>query len=159
MLDLLACIIIRHRESTHRTGRDARNLPIQRALAVLLVRPKAQCDTSNHQNDAVGDHDWVLLVGVELSASLLGLGLCLLALDLGLLLGVVRRVGGAFGGLARLVFGFVLEPGGLRAGLDRLRFVVRRDGGDVRRVDVDQGGGVGFGDGNLGELGGSAGGG
>jgi hypothetical protein len=68
----------------------------------------------------------------------------------------VRGVGGAFGGLARFVFGFVLEAGGLRAGLDLLRLVVGGDVGDVWGVDIDEGGGVGFGYFDLGELGGSA---
>lgn len=153
---LLARIIIRHSKSTHQPRRDTRNFPIQSALTIPLVRAKPQRRPSNHQDDPISNHDRILLIRIQFPPSFLRLPLGLLPAFLGLLLCIVGDLGCALGRLARLVFGFVLEARGLRAGLYLLGFVVGVDGGDVRGIDVDEGGGFGFGFFNLGKSWGAA---
>ena len=102
---------------------------------MLLVRTPAQHARQRRDDDRIADHDGVVGVFAHELGLLLGLGLApVLALD-ELVLG-----SSSFGlGIARFVVHLALDPLGLRVRRDGLRPEIRRDGGDVGGVDVDEG--------------------
>lgn len=133
--NLLADVVITKTEQPDNTSPGRNNLACELTTAVLPVRTETQDRAENSKPDSVAQDNGVISI--------------LPRLVLGLLLLSSGTVTDFLGGFLNLLF--ALLTGGLCVSLDRLRFVVRGDGGDVRAVNVDERGNRILGVFNLGQ--------
>jgi hypothetical protein len=117
-------VVVTNTKQTDDTHPCRNNLAGQLPASVLAVRANAQYTSDDSKTDSVAHDDWVVCV-------LLCLVLCALSLRGGLILKLLRL---------SLDFLLTLLALGLGVGLYGLALVVGGNRGDVRAVDIDEGG-------------------